>query len=63
MRIIKIDKRATANTGFASGGATYNIQRLSLAFAFVSVDRTSSRLPPERKARKRWAQLNGALNK
>ncbi len=41
------------NTGFASGGALCEIEFLNNAYAFVTVDRTSSRLPPERKPRNR----------
>jgi hypothetical protein len=48
----------TANTGFASGGVTCKFGVLCFYSSSVLVDSFVLRNPPERKARKRWQQLN-----
>ena len=50
-------KQRTANTGFASGGVTYKIGTLCFYLSSVLIDSFVLRNPPERKARKRYAQL------
>jgi len=55
----------TANSGFASGGVTCKLGALCFYSSSVQVDSfvlastsfSTSRNPPERKARKRWWQV------
>jgi len=44
------------NTGFASGGVTCNLGALCFYSSSVQLDSFVLRNPPERKARKRYAQ-------
>ena len=51
--------RTTAhNTGFASGGVTCKLGALCIYSSTVQVDSFVLRNPPERKARKRYAQCD-----
>jgi len=50
------NKKTTANTGFASGGVTCKLEALCFYSSSVQVDSFVLRNPPERKARKRYAQ-------
>jgi hypothetical protein len=47
----------TANTGFASGGVTCKLGALCFYSSSVQVDSFVLRNPPERKARKRYGQV------
>ncbi len=47
------DRKATANTGFASGGLTCKLGDLCFYSSSVLVDSFVLRNPPERKARNR----------
>ena len=50
-------KQRTAYTGFASGGLTCKLGALCFYSSSVLADSFVLRNPPERKARKRYAQL------
>ena len=50
-------KQRTANTGFASGWLTCKLGALCFYSSSVLADSFVLRNPPERKARKRYAQL------
>ena len=49
-------RKTTANTGFASGGVTCKLGAFCFYSSTVQVDRFVLLNPPERKARKRYAQ-------
>ena len=53
-------KKATHNTGFASGGLTCKLGALCFYLSSVLVDSFVLRNPPERKARNRYASLRNA---
>ena len=52
------DRKPTANTGFASGGVTCKLGVLCFVSSVVLVDNFVPRNPPERKAPKRYVQVN-----
>ena len=54
------ERKAAANTGFASGGVMCKLGALCFVSSAVLADSFVLRNPPERKARKRYAQLHAA---
>ncbi len=51
------EKITVPNTGFASGGVTCKLGVLCFVSSSVLVDSVVLRIPPERKARKRYVKL------
>jgi len=49
-----MDRRAAANTGFASGGVTWKLGVLCFYSSSMQVDSFVFHNPPERKARERY---------
>jgi hypothetical protein len=53
----RTNRKTATNTGFASGGVTCKLGALCFYLSSVLVDSFVLRNPPERKARKRYAQF------